>query len=52
MPVKKVISKGKITKADFEKIKLDLYATTNAEQIIFEPLAKESEIDYEVVVDI
>ena len=52
IPVKKVITKGKITKADFEKIKLDLIATTNAEEIVFEPLNKESKIDYEVVVNI
>jgi len=51
-PVKKIIAKGKITKADFEKIRLDLTATTNAEEIIFEPLDKESKIDYEVVVNI
>jgi len=51
-PVKKVTARGKITKADFEKIKLDLIATTNAEEIVFEPLAKESKIDYEVVIDI
>ena len=51
-PVKKVIAKGKISKQDFEKIKLDLIATTNAEEIVFEPLAKDSEIDYEVIVDI
>jgi len=51
-PVKKVIAHGKITKADFEKIRLDLIATTNAEEIIFEPLNKDSKIDYEVVIDI
>ena len=51
-PIKKVIAKSKITKADFEKIKDDLYATTKAEEIVFEPLNKESKIDYEVVVDI
>ena len=49
-PVKKIIAKGKITKADFEKIKLDLIATTNAEEIVFEPLSKESKMDYEVIV--
>ena len=51
-PVKTIIAKGKITKADFEKIKDDLYATTKAEEIVFEPLNKESKMDYEVVVDI
>jgi len=51
-PVKKVICRGKITKADYEKIKLDLIATTSAEEIVFEPLNKDSKIDYEVVVDI
>ena len=51
-PVKKVIAKGKITKTDFEKIKLDLIATTNAEEIVFETLNKDSEMDYEVVIDI
>jgi valyl-tRNA synthetase len=52
IPVKKIIAKGKITKADFEKIKLDLIATTNAEEIVFETLNKDSKIDYEVIVDI
>jgi len=51
-PVKKVIAKGKITKADFVKIKDDLYATTKAEEIVYEQLKKDSKIDYEVVVDI
>jgi len=51
-PVKKILAKGKLTKADFEKIKQDLIATTNAEEIVFEPLDKNSKIDYEVVVDI
>jgi len=51
-PVKKVICKGKITKAEFEKVKDDLYATTSAEEIIFETLDKDSKIDYEVVIDI
>ena len=50
-PVKKVIARGKITKANFEKIRLDLIATTNAEEIVFEPLNKDSKIDYEVVID-
>jgi len=51
-PVKKVIAKGKITKADFEKVKLDLIATTNAQEIVFETLNKDSKVDYEVVIDI
>jgi len=51
-PVKKITTKGKITKSDFEKIKQDLVATTNAEEIVFEQIKKDSEIDYEVVVEI
>ena len=51
-PVKKIIAKGKISKEDFEKIKADLIATTSAEEIVFENIAEESKIDYEVVVDI
>lgn len=51
-PVKKLTAKGKITKEEFEKIKQDLITTTNAEEIIFETLPKDSKIDYEVVVDI
>jgi len=50
--VKRILAKGKITKADFEKIKDDLYATTSAEEIVFEVLNKDSKMDYEVVVDI
>ena len=51
-PVKKVIAKGKITKEDFEKIKQDLTAVTNSEEIVFEQLDKESKMDYEVVIDV
>jgi valyl-tRNA synthetase len=51
-PVKKLIAKGKLSKADFEKIRQDLVATTNAQEIVFEPLDKQSKIDYEVIVDI
>tara|TARA_Y100000310_G_scaffold281722_1_gene302365 strand:- start:64 stop:2478 length:2415 start_codon:yes stop_codon:yes gene_type:complete len=51
-PVKKVIAKGKITKADFEKIRSDLIATTSAEEIVFETLNKDSKADYEVVIEI
>jgi valyl-tRNA synthetase len=51
-PVKKLITRGKITKQDFEKIRPDLVATTKAEELIFEPLPKESKIDYKVVVNI
>ena len=51
-PIKKLIAKGKITKADFESIKDDLTATTKAEEIVFEPLNKDSKADYEVVVDV
>ena len=51
-PIKKIIAKGKITKSDFESIKDDLTATTKAEEIVFEPLNKDSKADYEVVVDV
>ena len=51
-PIKRILAKGKITKADFEKIKDDLYATTKAEEIVFETLNKDSKMDYEVIIDI
>ncbi len=51
-PVKKIIAKGKISEEEFEKIKQDLTATTSAEEIVFEQIAKDSKVDYEVVVDI
>ena len=51
-PIKKIIAKGKITKEDFESIKDDLTATAKAEEIVFEPLSKDSKADYEVVVEV
>jgi len=51
-PIKKLIAKGKITKSDFESIKDDLTATTKAEEIVFEPLNKESKMDYEVIIEL
>ena len=51
-PVKKVLAKGKINAKDFELMKDDLYATTNAEEIVFEKLKEDSNIDDEVVVDL
>jgi valyl-tRNA synthetase len=50
-PIKKVSAKGKITEQDFENIKADLLATINSEEIIFEPLSKDSKVDYEVLVE-
>ena len=51
-PIKKIIARGKISKTDFEKIRDDLFATTKAEDIVFETLEKDSKMDYEVVVEI
>jgi len=51
-PVKKVLAKGKIKLINFNKIKDDLLATTKAEEIVFEQLLEEKEMDYEVVVDV
>ena len=52
VPVSKVLAKGKITLAQFNAIKDDLAATTNAKDIEFEQLEDGNEMDYEVVVDI
>ena len=51
-PVKKIIAKGKITKDEFEQVKDDLIAVTNAEEIVFEKLKPDSKIDYEAVIEI
>ena len=51
-PVKRIIAKGKISEEDFEKVKKDIIASTNAEEIKFEKLGRDSKIDAEVVIDI
>ena len=51
-PVKRILAKGKINVVEFNKIKQDLTATTNAEEIEFEQLPEKKEMDYEVVVDL
>jgi len=51
-PVKKILAKGKIKLVDFNKVKDDLLATTNAQDIHFEILPDDKEMDYEVVVDL
>jgi len=51
-PVRKIIAKGKIAKEEFLQIKDDLAAVTNAEEIVFEKLLKESKMDYETVIEI
>jgi len=50
-PVKRILAKGKITQEQFEALAADLKATSSAETVEFEELPKESELDYEVVVD-
>ena len=51
-PVKKLVAKGKISEEDFDGIKADLIATTNAQEIVYERIAKDSEMDYEVIVNL
>ncbi len=47
-PVKKIIAKGKVSKEDFEMVKEDIIASTNAEEIVFEKLKRDSKVDSEV----
>jgi valyl-tRNA synthetase len=51
-PVRRVLAKGKIKLVDFKEIKDDLAATTRAEEIVFEQLPEDNEMDYEVVVEV
>lgn len=51
-PVKRILAKGKINPEQFEEMKQDLIATTNAQEIEFETIPEDKEIDYEVVVDL
>lgn len=51
-PLKNLFIKGKISKQDFESVKEDLIASTQAEKISYEKLKSDSKIDYEVEVDI
>jgi len=51
-PVKKMTLKGKIGVEYFDKIKADLIGATNAEDILYVQLKKESKIDYESEIEI
>jgi len=51
-PAKRILAKGKITLEQFNAIKDDLIATANAEEIEFEQLPKNNQMEYEVVVDL
>lgn len=51
-PVASLLVKAKCSKESFSKAEADLKATTNAEKIIFKELEENSELDYEVVVDL
>jgi len=51
-PVKRLIAKGKISEEDFEAMKKDIIASTNAEELVFEKLKRDSKMDSEVVIDI
>jgi len=51
-PLKNLFIEGKISEEDFETIKEDLIAATKTEKIGFEPLKKESELEFEVEVEI
>jgi len=44
-PIKKMTLKGKITVEQFDKVKEDILGATNAEDVLFEHLGKDSKID-------
>ncbi|MBI2651133.1 valine--tRNA ligase [Candidatus Woesearchaeota archaeon] len=50
-PIKKITAKGRIPKENFEEIKEDLIATTNAEEIVFEQLDEKSDKEYDAIVE-
>jgi valyl-tRNA synthetase len=47
-PLKKIIAKGKISEEGFELVKQDILASTNAAEIAFEKLPRDSKIDAEI----
>ncbi len=51
-PLKNLFIKGKISKEDFELVKPDLIAATQAENISYEKIKSDSKIDYEVEVEV
>jgi valyl-tRNA synthetase len=51
-PLKNLLIKGKISEKDFESVKDDIIATTKAENISYEKLKDDSEIDYEVELEL
>ena len=50
-PVKRLIAKGKISEEDFEAMKKDIIASTNAQDLVFEKLPRDSKIEYETIID-
>jgi len=51
-PLKNLLIKGKISKEDFELVKDDLIAATQAKKISYEKLKADSKVNYEIEVDI
>ncbi len=49
-PVKSLTLKAKLSEADFELVKRDIQASTNAENIIYEKLQEGSKIDFEHII--
>jgi len=51
-PLKDLSVKGKISKEEFSLVKEDLMAATKTEKISYEPLEKDSKIDFEVDIEL
>jgi len=51
-PIKRLLVKGKINVHEFNKTKEDLISSTSAEEIEFEQIPDNQEMDYEAVVDL
>jgi valyl-tRNA synthetase len=51
-PVKYLKVRAKVHDTDFEKVKKDILGATKAEEITYEHIASDSEMDYECVVEI
>ncbi|MEA2035923.1 MAG: valine--tRNA ligase [Nanoarchaeota archaeon] len=51
-PLKNLFITGKISKEEFELVKEDIIASTNAEKIGYEKLDEKSEIDYEAEIEL
>ena len=51
VPLKKIVVKTKLSKKDFELVKLDILGATLSSELIYEKLAKEEKENNQVIIE-